>query len=75
MDKRTAEVIATITEERRLFPEDRLFWFMWRRMRSLRNVWRPSMKDAECWADCRLWVSAFKNGWQTRDTEALVHRS
>jgi len=69
-----AEVIATITEERRLFPEDRLFWFMWRRMRLFRGPsrnfsWRT---EEEQWAWCRIRVAGFRDGWQTKETEDIV---
>jgi hypothetical protein len=73
MDKRTAKVIATITEERQLLPEDRLFWFMWHRMRLLRGISRGFswMTEEEQWSWCRQWVSGFRDGWQTKETDDL----
>ena len=58
----------------RLLPEDRLFWFMWRRMRLFRGLsrnfsWRT---EEEQWAWCRIRVAGFRDGWQTKDTDDIV---
>jgi len=66
--------LVPITEEKRLLPEGRLFWFMWRRMRLFRGLSRNfSWKtEEERWDWCKIRVAGFRDGWQTKETDDII---
>jgi len=72
MDKRTAEVIATITEERHLFPEASMFWEMRRAMRQMTRLVRGTPMET---ADVPRWyVRGYAQGWRDGSWHEITAR-
>jgi len=72
MDKRTAEVIATITEERQLFPSEPLFWEMRSAMRQLVKLVKGTAMEQ---ADVPRWyVLGYRQGWRDHRWHEITNR-